>query len=124
MLNDLKQIQKLYESHFYNDLDDDTKDKYYSLIKDQIEPFVKKCHELAIKIQKLSFELESLSYTDEFKQLKETVENYTENPNVEMREIIGFLVGKKRNLDHCVYELADDNIGPFLTDILTGNKLQ
>jgi hypothetical protein len=121
---DIKNIAILYESHFYDDMSDDQKDQYYSHIKGEIKPFVSECNQLAIAIQEISYKIEELTYSEEYKKLKELIENYTENPEQEERDIITFIIDRKKDLDRCTHELTADNVSEFLTDILTGNKLQ
>jgi hypothetical protein len=48
---------------------------------------------------------------------------FTENPKVEMRDIIGFLIGQRDKLKHCADDLANET-EQFLVDIFTGRKIQ
>lgn len=122
--SDIKKLGMIYESHFYNDLPQDQQNLYYSGIKNEITPFVELCHDIAVRIEELSRQIDSLPYLDEYNNLKNLIENNTENPEVEMKEILGFLLGKRQNLKHCSYELSKDNVSELLIDILTGNKIQ
>jgi len=123
MKNDFRKMQQIYEAHFYQDLDDDGKDQYYSGISESIQPFIKKCRDVAELVSEISEDVTSLLYSEEFKMIKELIENYTEYPEMEMKEFMIFFSQKVEGLDQISNNLAEE-IEPFLKETLTGTKLR
>ena len=112
------------ESHFYHSMDRDMKNQYYEEIKKSIDPFTSLCHQIAIDVQRLKHQVEGLFYTDEWNNLKEAIENYTEDPKTEIREIQGHLLNVRDRLNHSMDDLSEYQIFQYLVDILTGEKIQ
>jgi hypothetical protein len=120
MNKSFKELQNIYEAHYYNNLSPEEKDLYYTNIIEQIEEYLKKYNDIAKEIYNLSQDLE---YID-LKNLQKLFESHTENPAIEFRDFRGFILDKLSSLRHVAHDLEYENMRSELTDILTGNKLQ
>lgn len=120
----MKKLGMIYEGHFYHDMDHDMKNQYYQTIIEVIKPFSEHCHEIAVKLDNLTHEIDNLFYTEEWKNLEQMFEAYTEDSRVERRDFIGYILDAKSNLTSAVHKLENSNIQSELSDVLTGQKIQ
>ena len=75
-------------------------------------------------IDRLKNQIEDLFYTDEWNNLEQMIEVYTENPIMEKRDIQGYMMGIISDLRHSADKLSKENMTADLSDILTGQKIQ
>lgn len=121
---DMEKLGMIYEGHFYHDMDYDMKNQYYDNIMQVVKPFADRCHEVAIAIENVQRDVENVLYSDEWKNVEQMLEAYTEDPRLEKREFQTHILNVVTKLRHACSDMENDEIRSQLTDVFLGQKIQ